>query len=74
MFRARGYRFITLDAALEDPAYTLPEAPAARGLSWLYRWMLAKGLPMQAERLEPSFITGVVQAAAAVARNVGSPS
>ena len=56
MLKARGYRFITLDAALEDPAYTLPEAQAARGLSWLHRWMLAKGLLMQGEPLEPSFI------------------
>jgi len=56
VLRARGYRFITLDAALEDRAYALPEAQAARGLSWLHRWMIAKGLPMQAEPVEPAFI------------------
>jgi peptidoglycan/xylan/chitin deacetylase (PgdA/CDA1 family) len=56
MLRNRGYRFITLDAALEDPAYALPEVLAARGLSWLHRWMLAKGLPMQPEPSEPAFV------------------
>jgi peptidoglycan/xylan/chitin deacetylase (PgdA/CDA1 family) len=56
MLRARGYRFITLDAALDDPAYALPDVQSVRGLSWLHRWMLAKGLPMRPEPLEPSFI------------------
>jgi peptidoglycan-N-acetylglucosamine deacetylase len=54
--RRRGYRFISLDAALEGPAYALPDAQAARGLSWLHRWMLAKGLPMRPEPLEPPFV------------------
>jgi peptidoglycan/xylan/chitin deacetylase (PgdA/CDA1 family) len=56
MLRTRGYRFVTLDAALDDPAYALPAAQAVRGLSWLHRWMLAKGLPMQAEPVEPLFV------------------
>jgi peptidoglycan/xylan/chitin deacetylase (PgdA/CDA1 family) len=56
MLRKRGYRFITLDAALQDPAYALPDAQAARGLSWLHRWMLAKGLPVQNEPVEPPFV------------------
>jgi peptidoglycan/xylan/chitin deacetylase (PgdA/CDA1 family) len=56
MLRNRGYAFITLDAALEDPAYQLPDMHVPRGLSWLHRWMLAKGLPMQPEPSEPMFI------------------
>jgi peptidoglycan/xylan/chitin deacetylase (PgdA/CDA1 family) len=56
MLRARGYAFVTLDEALDDPAYRLPEQPAARGLSWLHRWMLAKGLNMQPEPPEPPFV------------------
>ena len=56
MLRDRGYAFITLDAALEDPAYRLPDTHVPRGLSWLHRWMLAKGLSMQAEPAEPAFI------------------
>jgi peptidoglycan/xylan/chitin deacetylase (PgdA/CDA1 family) len=56
MLRGRGYQFITLDAALQDPAYALPDAQASRGLSWLHRWMLAKGLAVQDEPLEPAFV------------------
>jgi peptidoglycan/xylan/chitin deacetylase (PgdA/CDA1 family) len=56
MIRARGYAFVTLDAALEDPAYRLPDARHARGLSWLHRWRLAKGLPVDPEPLEPPFV------------------
>jgi peptidoglycan/xylan/chitin deacetylase (PgdA/CDA1 family) len=59
MLRRRGYRFITLDAALEDPAYALPAAMSARGLSWLHRWMLARGLPVQDEPREPVFVRGL---------------
>jgi len=40
----------------QDPAYTLPEPPAERGPSWLHRWMLAKGLPVQEEPAEPRFV------------------
>lgn len=56
MLRSRTYTFVSLDQALEDPAYRLPEVLAARGLSWLHRWMLAKGLTMQPEPLEPLFV------------------
>lgn len=62
MLRARGYAFVSLDEALEDPAYGLPEARAARGLSWLHRWMLAKGLPMRPEPLEPPFVRDLFNA------------
>ena len=57
MLRRRGYSFITLDEALEDPAYRLPDAQSKRGLSWIHRWMLAKGLPMKEEPLQPDWIT-----------------
>jgi hypothetical protein len=66
MLRKRGYRFITLDAALEDPAYALPDAPAARGLSWLHRWMLARGQAVQPEPLEPAFVREFVRACATI--------
>ena len=56
MLRKRGYKFITLDEALQDEAYKLPEAQSQRGLSWLHRWMLAKGLPMKEEPKEPEWI------------------
>ena len=56
MLKKRGYRFVSLGDALTDPAYQLPEAQSPRGLSWLHRWMLAKGLPMQEEPLEAEWV------------------
>ncbi len=44
MFKKRGYKFVTLDEALKDEAYRLPDTyigPA--GISWLHRWALDKG-------------------------------
>jgi peptidoglycan/xylan/chitin deacetylase (PgdA/CDA1 family) len=44
MFRSRGYKFISLEEALKDEAYRLPDTyigPA--GISWLHRWALKRG-------------------------------
>ena len=62
MMRGRGYRFISLGEALKDRAYRLPEAQAKRGLSWLHRWMMAKGQKVQPEPEEPPFIRELFQA------------
>ncbi len=40
---ARGYRFVPLAEALEDPAYGLPDRYAGvYGCSWLERWLFTK--------------------------------
>ncbi len=57
MMKRRGYKFIALDEALKDKAYSLPEAQSLKGLSWIHRWRLAKGLAMKPEPAEPAFIT-----------------
>jgi peptidoglycan/xylan/chitin deacetylase (PgdA/CDA1 family) len=50
MFRKRGYAFVTLAQALEDPAYQLPEAYAGgNGFSWIHRWSNTKGMPPKGE-------------------------
>jgi peptidoglycan/xylan/chitin deacetylase (PgdA/CDA1 family) len=42
--RARGYEFVTLDEALEDDAYGLPDEYVGRaGITWLHRWALTQG-------------------------------
>lgn len=47
MFERRGYRFITVDEALRDPAYALPDGYVGpRGISWIHRWGVAKGMPI----------------------------
>ncbi len=43
MLRKRGYRFVTLETALEDEAYKTPDEFVGKaGISWLHRWVLAK--------------------------------
>ena len=38
-FEARGYRFITLEEAMADPAYATPDTMVtAYGPTWLWRW------------------------------------
>lgn len=50
MFRRRGYTFVTLARALEDPAYQLPENYVGRdGISWINRWSKSKGMAPQGE-------------------------
>ena len=42
--RRRGYRFVSLDEALKDPAYALKdEYIGAAGMTWLHRWALTAG-------------------------------
>ena len=39
----RGYRFISLASALEDPAWSRPDAYAGpTGVSWLHRWLFTE--------------------------------
>lgn len=56
LFKDRDYKFISLDEALEDPAYQLREVSVKKGLSWLHRWTLAKGLEIREEPREPERI------------------
>jgi peptidoglycan/xylan/chitin deacetylase (PgdA/CDA1 family) len=62
MMKRRGYQLISLEEALKDKAYSLPEAQSTRGLSWIHRWMLAKGMQMKPEPVEPAFITELFNA------------
>lgn len=61
LIRKRGYAFISLDEALKDQAYRLPEAQSARGLSWLHRWMLAKGMTLRPEPREPAWVMNLLR-------------
>ena len=57
MFRGRGYAFVTLDEALADPVYTLPEGYVGRnGFSWLHRWSQTKGMPNRGEPDPPAWV------------------
>lgn len=46
----RGYRFISLDEALQDPAYKTPDEYAGPyGISWMHRWKIALGMKLSYE-------------------------
>ena len=45
MLKRRGYSFVTMEQALKDEAYSLPDTyTGAHGDSWLARWAVTKGL------------------------------
>ncbi len=57
--RRRGYSFITLDQALQDNAYQIPDEYIGQGrISWLHRWIVKLGLEMtvREEPEPPKFI------------------
>jgi peptidoglycan-N-acetylglucosamine deacetylase len=57
MFRRRGYTFVSLDQALRDPAYRLPDRFAGEnGISWIHRWGQTKGIPIQYEPDPPKWV------------------
>jgi peptidoglycan/xylan/chitin deacetylase (PgdA/CDA1 family) len=63
MMRKRGYSFVKLERALEDPAYRLPDTYAGpQGLSWLHRWAISKGMKMRDEPREPQWIKELFEA------------
>jgi peptidoglycan-N-acetylglucosamine deacetylase len=46
MFERHGYRFITLERALEDPAYQSADTYVGPGgITWLHRWALTRAVP-----------------------------
>lgn len=57
MFRRRGYEFVSLNKALADDAYKLPETYAGRGgFSWIHRWSRTMGLPPKGEPDPPDWV------------------
>lgn len=57
MLKKRGYRFISLDEALKDPAYQQPEKYVGPGgFSWIHRWSMTKGMPNKGEPNEPTWL------------------
>jgi peptidoglycan/xylan/chitin deacetylase (PgdA/CDA1 family) len=57
MMKRRAYRFITLEQALKDEVYRLPEDYAGPGgFSWIHRSSRTKGMPPKGEPDEPAWI------------------
>jgi peptidoglycan/xylan/chitin deacetylase (PgdA/CDA1 family) len=57
MFTRRGYTFVTLDQALADEAYQLPDEYAGRGgFSWIHRWSMTRKMPPKGEPDPPEWV------------------
>ncbi|MDT5124100.1 MAG: hypothetical protein QOC96_3582 [Acidobacteriota bacterium] len=58
MMKKRGYAFITLEQALQDKAYSLPDTYfGPYGISWLHHWALTRGMKRWPDPNPPEFIT-----------------
>ena len=50
MIEKRGYKFVSMDEALKDPAYETPETFTGKaGISWFERWTLSQGKRLRDE-------------------------
>jgi len=57
MLEQRGYRFVSLEHALQDAAYRLPNEYAGKGgFSWIHRWSMTKGMAAKGEPDEPVWL------------------
>ena len=64
LLKKRGYRFVTLDAAVSDAAYLSPDTfIGAGGISWIHRWTLTKLGASGVLPGEPAVPAWVMQAA-----------
>lgn len=57
VFRKRGYKFITLEDALGDQAYSLPDTFVGEdGAGWLEHWAITQGKPPQGAPEFPQWV------------------
>ena len=57
VLRKRGYRFITLQDALSDPAYSLPDTYVGEeGTGWLDHWAISQGKIPQGAPVFPQWV------------------
>jgi len=57
LLRKRGYRFVTLEDALSDQAYGLPDTYIGEeGTSWLDHWAITRGKPPQGAPVFPAWV------------------
>jgi peptidoglycan/xylan/chitin deacetylase (PgdA/CDA1 family) len=56
LLRKRGYRFVTLEEALGDAAYSTPDEYVGEGTGWLDHWAITRGQPPQNEPVFPQWV------------------
>lgn len=56
LLRKRGYRFITLEDALSDSAYSLPDTYVGEGTGWIEHWAITQGKIPQGAPVFPQWV------------------
>jgi peptidoglycan/xylan/chitin deacetylase (PgdA/CDA1 family) len=57
LIRKRGYRFISLEDALSDQAYSMPDTYVGQeGTDWLDHWAITRGKPAQGHPVFPAWV------------------
>jgi peptidoglycan-N-acetylglucosamine deacetylase len=56
LLRKRNYTFITLDEALTDSAYNLPDTYVGEGTGWLDQWAITQGKMPPNEPVFPAWV------------------
>jgi peptidoglycan-N-acetylglucosamine deacetylase len=56
VMRKRAYRFISLEDALSDSAYSLPDTYVGEGTGWVEHWAITQGKPPQGEPEFPAWV------------------
>jgi len=56
LIRKRGYRFISLEDALSDQAYSMPDTYVGEGTDWLDHWAVTRGKPAQGHPVFPQWV------------------
>lgn len=63
LLRKRGYRFVTLQDALGDPAYSMPDQYVGEaGTNWLDHWAITRGQPPRNTPVFPQWVIDRSQA------------
>lgn len=63
MFRKRGYRFVSMDVAMADPAYRSPDRYIGdKGFSWLQRWAFTRGDSLEDQPRAPEWVLAAMRA------------
>jgi peptidoglycan/xylan/chitin deacetylase (PgdA/CDA1 family) len=56
LLRKRGYKFVTLEDALSDGAYSMPDDYVGEGTGWLEHWAITRGRPAQHLPVFPQWV------------------
>ncbi len=72
LLRKRGYQFVTLEEALSDSAYSVPDEYAGEeGTTWIEHWAITRGHPPQGAPEFPQWVIDRSQSVAAPAARAG---